>query len=55
MLIRNTRRDIARVNTVLAERVRAGGGAAPAAAEATEAPAKSKSAGKKSETKEQET
>ena len=41
MLIRNTRRDIARVNTVLAERVRAGGGAAPAAAkaDASEAPA----------------
>jgi len=40
MLIRNTRRDIARVNTVLAERIRAGG-AAPAAAkaEASEAPA----------------
>ena len=34
MLIRNTRRDIARVNTILAERVRAGGEApaAPAAA-----------------------
>ena len=31
MLIRNTKRDIARVNTVLAERLRAGG-AAPAAA-----------------------
>ena len=30
MLIRNTRRDIARVNTVLAERVRASGGAAAA-------------------------
>jgi large subunit ribosomal protein L29 len=29
MLIRNTRRDIARVNTVLAERVRAGGAEAP--------------------------
>jgi large subunit ribosomal protein L29 len=41
MLIRNTRRDIARVNTVLAERVRAGGGAATAAAPAqgSEAPA----------------
>ncbi len=33
MLLRNTRRDIARVNTVLAERLRAlGGGAAPAKA-----------------------
>src|SRR5580765_2981498 len=31
MLIRNTRRDIARVNTVLGERVRGGGGAAAAA------------------------
>ena len=40
MLIRNTRRDIARVNTVLAERSRATGGAAPAATtESTEAPA----------------
>jgi large subunit ribosomal protein L29 len=35
MLLRNTRRDIARVNTVLAERLRAlGGGAAPAKAPA---------------------
>ena len=32
MLIRNTKRDIARVNTVLAERVRAGGGAPTEAA-----------------------
>jgi large subunit ribosomal protein L29 len=40
MLIRNTRRDIARVNTVLAERSRAGGAAvAVPAAEAGEAPA----------------
>ena len=40
MLIRNTRRDIARVNTVLAERSRTGGGApAAATAESTEAPA----------------
>ena len=60
MLIRNTRRDIARVNTVLAERVRAGGGSvAPAAAASadtsTEAPApKSKRAPKK-QTPEQET
>ena len=60
MLIRNTRRDIARVNTVLAERTRAGG-AAPAAppAETAEAPAavKSKRAPKKKQTqgKEQET
>jgi large subunit ribosomal protein L29 len=36
MLIRQTRRDIARVYTVLAERVRQiGGGAAPSAAKAT--------------------
>jgi len=59
MLIRNTRRDIARVNTVLAERVRAGGGA-PAApvsgqGEAPAAPSKAKSAVKKPKTKEQET
>jgi large subunit ribosomal protein L29 len=61
MLIRNTRRDIARVNTVLAERSRATGGAAPAAAtERTEAPAaqgkgtKPKRAPKK-QTPEQET
>jgi large subunit ribosomal protein L29 len=57
MLIRAARRDIARVNTVLGERLRAGGGAsAPAPAdkaEASEAPAKKRS--KKSETKEQET
>jgi ribosomal protein L29 len=39
MLIRNTRRDIARVNTVLAERSRAGGAAPAAATESTEAPA----------------
>jgi large subunit ribosomal protein L29 len=62
MLIRNTRRDIARVNTVLAERSRAGGaapavppaetGEAPAAAQAVE---KSKRAPKKPKTKEQET
>jgi hypothetical protein len=32
MLIRNTKRDIARVNTVLAERLRAGGSAPAAAA-----------------------
>ena len=59
MLIRNTRRDIARVNTVLAERVRAGGAAAtPAAAkaESSEASAaKTKRASKKPEAKEQET
>ena len=61
MLIRNTRRDIARVNTVLAERSRATGGAAPAATtESTEAPAtaaketKPKRAPKK-QTPEQET
>ena len=59
MLIRNTRRDIARVNTVLAERVRAGGAAPAVAASAdtsTEAPAsKSKRAPKKPKTQEQET
>ncbi len=57
MLIRNARRDIARVNTVLGERLRAGGvAAAPAAkAETSEAPAAKKRAAKKSETKEQET
>ena len=62
MLIRNTRRDIARVNTVLAERTRAAG-AAPAVAPAAtgEAPAakaveKSKRAPKKQTPgKEQET
>ena len=51
MLIRNTRRDIARVNTVLAERSRATGGA-PAApvseqGEAPAAPSKPKRAPKK--------
>ena len=64
MLIRNARRDIARVNTVLGERLRATGGAAAPAATAesakTEAPAaKGKRAAKgattKPETKEQET
>jgi large subunit ribosomal protein L29 len=58
MLIRNTRRDIARVNTVLAERVRATGGAAPAAGtakvETAEAPAAKKRA-PKGKTQEQET
>ena len=58
MLIRNTRRDIARVNTVLAERSRAGGAAPAAATETTEAPAatgtKPKRASKK-QTPEQET
>jgi large subunit ribosomal protein L29 len=53
MLIRNTRRDIARVNTVLAERVRATGGAAAAPAsgpgEAPAAPSKTKRASKKTE------
>ena len=58
MLIRNTRRDIARVNTVLAERVRATGGA-PAApvsgpGEVPVMPSK-KRAPKKLEIKEQET
>src|SRR6476659_3368106 len=57
MLIRNTRRDIARVNTVLAERVRGGGGAPAAAAETSAAPAEAttKRAAKKSKTQEQET
>jgi hypothetical protein len=40
MLIRNTKRDIARVNTVLAERVRAGGGAVAAKPMSDEASAK---------------
>jgi len=55
MLIRNTRRDIARVNTVLAERSRSG--AAPAAAKAEgEAPAaKEKRTAKKQSAQEQET
>ena len=39
MLIRNTRRDIARVNTVLAERLRAGAETAPADATKTAAAA----------------
>ena len=60
MLIRNTRRDIARVNTVLAERVRAGGGSvAPAAAASadtsTEAPAVKSKRPPKKQTPEQET
>jgi large subunit ribosomal protein L29 len=61
MLIRNTRRDIARVNTVLAERVRAGGTGGAVAApvsgsgEAAAAPSKPKRAAKKPEAKEQET
>ena len=60
MLIRNTRRDIARVNTVLAERVRVTG-AAPAAATAasadtsTEAPASKSKRAPKKQTPEQET
>jgi large subunit ribosomal protein L29 len=52
MLIRNTRRDIARVNTVLAERSRTGGApAAPASAEgeAPASPSKAKRAVKKTE------
>jgi large subunit ribosomal protein L29 len=59
MLIRNTRRDIARVNTVLAERVRSGG--APAAplsgsGEAPAAPSKKRASSKKiAAAKEQET
>ena len=48
MLIRNTRRDIARVNTVLAERLRAGAPAAKAPSEeAVEKPAKPAKASKK--------
>ena len=50
MLIRNTRRDIARVNTVLAERTRAAGTApatAPAAGKSEAAAGKSKRASKK--------
>ena len=59
MLIRNTRRDIARVNTVLAERVRGTGGA-PAApvsgsGEVPAMPSKTKRASKKTDAKEQET
>jgi len=57
MLIRNTRRDIARVNTVLAERSRASTGGATAAPVSGEAPApesKTKRAAKK-QTPEQET
>src|SRR5262245_43009940 len=51
MLIRNTRRDIARVNTVLAERIRGGAAAAPLSGqgEAPATPAKTKRAAKKSE------
>ena len=62
MLIRNTRRDIARVNTVLAERLRAttttGGAIAAPVSGSGEVPAtqsKSKRAPKKQPTKEQET
>jgi len=63
MLIRNTRRDIARVNTVLAERMRSStSGGAPAAplagsGEASTPPSKTKRASKKTEAKakEQET
>ena len=60
MLIRNTRRDIARVNTVLAERSRSSTGGATAApvsgqTEAPAAPSKSKRVPKKQQTKEQET
>ena len=54
MLIRNTKRDIARVNTVLAERLRGGGGAAAASPPAsTDAAAKdeTKPAPKKSAAK----
>ena len=39
MLIRNTKRDIARVNTVLSERLRAGAGATAASSEGGAKPA----------------
>ena len=59
MLIRNTRRDIARVNTVLAERSRASGGAPAAPAsetgEAPAAPGARPSARRRSRPAEQET
>ena len=60
MLIRNTRRDIARVNTVLAERSRSttgGATAAPVSGEAPALPSKTKRVAKKKQTqgKEQET
>ena len=61
MLIRNTKRDIARVNTVLAERARSAGGATAApvsgSGEAPVTPSKTKRAVKKAEApdKEQET
>ena len=61
MLIRNTRRDIARVNTVLAERSRVSSGAVAAPlsgqGEAPAAPSTTKRAAKKKQTsgKEQET
>jgi large subunit ribosomal protein L29 len=59
MLIRNTKRDIARVNTVLAERTRGTGGAIAApvsgSGEAPATPSKTKPATKKQLPKEQET
>ena len=57
MLIRNTRRDIARVNTVLAERSRVGGAAPAVSPVGTgEAPAAKKTKRPpKKQTKEQET
>jgi large subunit ribosomal protein L29 len=55
MLIRNTRRDIARVNTVLAERLRGAPAPAAAAADKSEAPAPKAKRAKKTEAKEQET
>ena len=58
MLIRNTRRDIARVNTVLAERSRVGGTAPAVSPVGTgEAPAAKKTTKRapKKQTKEQET
>ena len=60
MLIRNTKRDIARVNTVLAERTHGTTGGATAAPvsgsdEAPATPSKTKPASKKQSPKEQET
>ena len=49
MLIRNTRRDIARVNTVLAERSRTGGAPAAPVSGQGEEPSKAKRAVKKTE------
>jgi len=48
MLIRHARRDIARVNTVLSEKARAAGGAAPVATQAKAEAAPKVAAGSKS-------